>query len=293
MAGTDFIRQFTKFFTNLTPSQEKEFERALLEVQDSKELTSLETSLSLLKRKVDQRLPIPQLTVSPTVRGGIVEWDPLPDQRISFYEIDVSTESNFSNFDTFTTFGVSTVIDGLTNSVFVRVRGVRRDGTTTPYSGSVIIAPTLFDITSHAAECFYVIITGTDPNTVLGGLGSTLDYTPINPNGNSMVWGQVSIYADPVIGLYGLDHITAQVVVRTKDSNDVIIGESTFWSETFGEFFNTLAIGPFTVPHPELDQKLEVRLDVRDKTTLADGSARSGNRTEVFWGHLNILEIGI
>lgn len=293
MAGTDFLRQFTKFFTNLTPSQEKEFERALLEIQDDKELTSLETSLSLLKRKVDQRLPIPQLTVSPTVRGGIVEWDPLPDQRISLYEIDVSTESNFSSFDTFTTFGVSTVIDGLTNSVFVRVRGVRRDGTTTPYSDSIIIAPTLFDITSHTAECFYIIITGTDPNTVMGGLGSTLDYTPINPNGNSMVWGQVSAYADPVIGLYGLDHITAQVIVRIKESDDTILSESTYWSETLGEFFNTLAIGPFTVPHPELDQKLEVRLEVRDKTTLADGSARSGDRTEVFWGHLNILEIGI
>lgn len=293
MAGTDFLRQFTKFFTNLTPSQEKEFERAVLEIQDDKELTSLETSLSLLKRKVDQRLPIPQLSVNPTVRGGIVEWDPLPDQRISFYEIDVSTESNFSSFDTFTTFGVSTVIDGLTNSVFVRVRGVRRDGTTTPYSDSIIIAPTLFDITSHTAECFYVIITGTDPNTVMGGLGSTLDYTPINPNGNSMIWGQVSAYADPVIGLYGLDHITAQVIVRVKESDNTILSESTFWSETLGEFFNTLAIGPFTVPHPELDQKLEVRLEVRDKTTLADGSARSGNRTEVFWGHLNILEIGI
>lgn len=290
---SDFLRTFAKQFTNLTTSQQKELERALLESQDSKELTSLETSLDLLRRKVDQRLPIPQPVATPTIRGAIIEWDALPDQRISFYEIDVSDQSNFSSFDTFPSFGIATVLDGLTSTVFVRVRGVRRDGTTTPYSDTVPVFPNLFDITSHTDECFYVPITGSSPNTVLGGSGSSLDYTPINPNGNSMVWGQICIYADPAVGMFGLDHITGNVLVRVKDVDDTILSETSYWYETFGEFFNTLAIGPFVVAHPELNQKLEVRLEVTDKTTLADGSTRTADSSEVFWAHLAVLELGV
>lgn len=294
MPGTNFLRQFAKKFTNLTHNQQQEFERALVEMQDSKELSSLETSLSLLKRKVDQRLPIPSLTVRPTIRGGVIEWDALPDQRINFYEVDVSTQQNFSSFDTFPTFGITTVLNGLTATTFVRVRGVRRDGTTTPYSEIVGITPALFDITSHTDEAFYVPIEGTSAVTVLGGPGTDLTYTPINENGNSMVWGFISAYADPAVGMFGLDHITASVVVRVIDTDGVTeVAEGTEWKVTFGEYNNSHAIGPFVLAHPELDQSLEVRLDVQDTTTLADGSARADDRTEVWWAHLNILELGI
>ena len=269
-------------------------ERAFAEIQDSKELTSLETSLSLLRRKVDQSLPIPVPRSNPTIRGANIEWDPLPDQRISFYEVDVTNQSNFSTFDTFPTFGVAIVLDGLTQTNFVRVRGVRRDGTTTPYSQTLSVIPNLFDITAHTAEAFYVPVIGLTENIILGGLSSSLDFTPINPSGNSMVWGFISMYSDPAVAMFGLDQINAFVSVRRKDSNDIIQSEKIEWLQTFGEFHDSHAIGPFVITHPEtLGDKLELRLGVSDTTSLADGSARAGDRTEVFWAHLNILELGI
>ena len=293
MPGTDFLRTFAKHFTNLTLSQRQDMERALAEVQNSKEITSLETSLSLLRRKVDQNLPIPQLTTKPTIRGAIIEWPALADQRINFYEINVSNQSNFSSFDTFTTFGITIELDGLTQTNFVRVRGVRRDGTTTPFSETIPIIPNLFDITAHTAEGFYISITGTDVQTVLGGANTSLAYTPINPNGNSMVWGFISMYSDPAVGMFGIDQIEATIVVKVIGEDGSNLGEGIEWRGTFGEFWESQSIGPFVLSHPELGQKLEVRLEVQDETSLADGSARAADRTEVFWAHINILELGI
>lgn len=289
----DFIGTFAKFFTNLTHSQRFEIERAFADAENSKEITNLETSVRLLKRKVDQRLPIPQPVAREIIRGAEIEWDALPDQRVTFYEVDVSTDNLFSTFETFPTYGTLIVVDGLLQTKFVRVRGVRRDGTTTPYSETLTIAPTLFGVTSHTDESFYVDITGTDPNVVLGGSGSDLDYTPINENGNSKLWGSISTYADPAVGLFGLDRIFADLVVKKKDSLGLTISEEIIWRVTMGEFFNTHSIGPFIISHPELGNNVEVRLEVTDNTTLADGSSRSGDRTQVVYCHLSILELGV
>jgi len=237
--SNEFIGTFAKFFTNLTKTQRFELERALSEAQNSKEITSLESSIRLLRRKVDQSLPIPQPVVREIIRGAVIEWEPLTDQRINFYEVDVSSSNIFATFDTFPTFGILTVLDGLTETKFVRVRGVRRDGTTTPYSQTVPVVPTLFGIESHTDEAFYVGITGTEPNTVVGGPGTDLEYTPINPNGNSKVWGFVSTYGDPAIGLFGLQKIVANVVVRVVDDEGFEISETIEWKVSIGEFYNS------------------------------------------------------
>ncbi len=288
MAIGDHVRTFAKLFTNLTPGQQREFERALADMDNSIQISSLETSLELLKRKPDQLLPIPNVTITPTVRGGIVEWVALPDQRINFYEVDVSDSSNFASFNTVTTFGIIAVLDGLTATRFIRVRGVRKDGTTTPYSEVKQLAPNLFDITVHTEEDFYIPVVGTSANTVLGGIGSNLDYTPINPNGNSMVWGFISIYGDPAVAMLGLNDIQVTVEVRVIDiDGSTVLSTSTPWQNTVGEFWSSMAIGPFTIAHPELNQSLEIRVDV------IDGTLDGADNTEVFWVHLNALELGI
>lgn len=293
MPGTDHIRSFAKFFTNLTVGQRQEFERVLADLQNSKEITSLETSLNQLKRNVNQSLPIPQLTARPTVRGASVEWEPIDDVRIYLYEIDLADNSNFASFTTTTTRGSSTVIDGLQSTKFVRVRGVRRDGTTTPYSAPVEINPRLFDITTRQDEDFYVKITGTDANTVVGGSGSNLSYTPINENGQSMVWGFISTYGDPNAAMFGASEIKAQVFTKVFDATGALKSETENWRLTIGEFFNSQAIGPFTVEHPELNESIEIRLDVTDGTKKANGDPRHEDSTEVLWAHLNVIELGL
>ena len=502
----EFLKGFSKFFTNLSISQRQELDRIFSDLQNSKELTSLDESLRLLKRKVDQRLPIPELTVTATVRGAIIEWGALPDQRIIFYEIDISTVSNFASFDTVTTFSTQIIIDGLSQTKFVRVRGVRRDGTTTPYSDQTTVAPTLFDIQSHVAEAFYTPITGSALTTILGGgisgtsavrvstgglaviqtkAGNTvktatfdsntvagnsivvlagtqnvevtdvtddnsntyvklvsnttgsrlisiwlansitggatttvtftaagesigtshiviaelqgdlevdqtntadtgsdtnhhgggvttahadtivimgtrlfnaytvssrsesyvqldattrmetqyqiytntvttdadwtsdatedgtnamvslneiavaadalkvddLAYTPINPNGNSMVWGFISGYADPVSALTGENPVQIRVMVTiTTAAGDATTEE--YQRLSFGEFFNSLSIGPFIVEHPDLGGSVKVRVDVEDTSVTEDGTGRIQDSTYINWVHINILEIG-
>jgi hypothetical protein len=287
MANTH-VRNFAKLFTNLEPGQKAEFELALNDMQDSLDLTSLETTLDLLKRKPDQSLPIPQLTISPTVRGGIIEWEPLDDQRISFFEVDVAALNNFATFTTVPTFGNRAVIDGLTSSRFVRVRGVRRDKTTTPYSETGQLSPKLFDVTVRTAEAFYITVTGTDPNIVLGGSGSTVDFTPFNPDGNSMVWGFANIYGDPAVAMRGLDNITLKLwakVIAVDGFSEV--SDTEYWRVSCSEYWGAYSIGPVTIPNPDLNERLELRLEVTDETT------RIGDNTKVFWAHLNSLELGI
>ncbi len=290
MAG-EFLRGFSKFFTNLTPSQRQEIDRALADLQNSKEMTSLDTSIKLLKRKPDQVLPIPQITTIPTVRGAIIEWDALPDQRINFYEAEVSAFSNFASFTTIPTFGIQVVIDGLTTTKFVRVRGVRRDGTTTPFSNQIAITPSLFEINSHTLEAFYVSITGTSDNVVLGGTGTDLAYTPANPDGNSMVWGFITAYADPVCAMEGDQPVQASVVVTTTQANGDVTDDEVL-RLTFGEFYNCQNIGPFVVAHPDAGGTIAIRVQMIDVSTTESGGLRARDSTYVNWCHMNVLELG-
>ena len=287
----EFIGSFSKFFTNLTPAQRQELDRVFSDLQNSKELTSLDESLRLLRRKVDQRLPIPILTSIATVRGVIIEWKPLGDQRITFYEINISTTSNFASFDTITTFGLNFVIDGLSAATFVRIRGVRRDGTTSPFSEVITVAPKLFDIQSHTLEAFYISITGTDAQTIIGGAETALAYTPINPDGNSMVWGFISGYADPVSALTGDQPVEARIMVKVTTAGGTIT-DVEHQRLSFGEFFNSLNIGPFIVSHPDLGGTIEVRVEVIDNSVTEEGKGRILDSTYINWCHMNILEIG-
>ena len=286
------LKGFSKFFTNLSISQRQELNRIFAGLQNAKELTSLDESLRLLKRKVDQQLPIPQLTTTETIRGAIIEWVPLKDQRINFYEVNISTVSNFASFKTITTFGVQIVIDGLSTTKFVRVRGVRRDGSTSPYSDVITIAPVLFDIQSHTLEAFYVPIVGAEVQTILGGDSTDdLSYTPINPNGNSMVWGFISGYADPVSALTGENPVQARVIVIITTASGTSI-EAEYQRLSLGEFFNSLNIGPFIVEHPDLGGTVQVRVDVEDSSVTEAGTGRILDSTYINWCHINILEIG-
>jgi len=281
------VQNFASMFTNLTQGQQDELQLALKDLQDSIDTTSLTTSLELLRRRPDQSLPVPQVTTTPTVRGAILEWDALPDQRVSFFEIDVSDTNNFASFVTTTTFGLSAVIDGLTTSKFARVRGVRRDETTTPYSSTVTVSPDAFEVTTHTDEDFYIRIVGIEENVVLGGVGSELAFTPVNPAGQSMVWGQCAIYADPAVAMYGIDNINVRVYLRVYDSGGNIESDNLVWKHSVGEFFNTMSIGPFTIDHPELNSSAELRVTVQDTTGTA------ADNTQVQWIHMNVFELGV
>jgi hypothetical protein len=292
MAG-EFLSGFSKFFTNLTLAQRQELDRAFSDIQNSKEMTSLDTSLQNLRRKPDQLLPIPQLTTTSTTRGATVSWVALPDQRINFYEIDISTFSNFASKTLVTTFGLDVVLDGLLATKYVRVRGVRRDGTTTPYSEVVAVTPDSFSITARVAESFYVGLTGVTSHSIVGGAGSTLDYTPINEDSNSMVWGFFTGYGDPATAMMGRSEIIVAAYVTKTDASGSVLSVEETWRTTLGEHWNSLNIGPFVVAHPPIGGSIIVEVWGQDGTTDENGDPRIvGDNTLITWCHMNILETG-
>ncbi len=291
MAG-EFLGSFSKFFTNLTKSQRQELDRAFADLQNMKEMTSLDESLRLLKRKPDQSLPIPQLTSSESIQGAIINWPALTDQRINFYEANISTFSNFSAFTTVTTFGQDIVLEGLQSARYIRVRGVRRDGTTTPFSEVLTVDPQLFEIRAHSAESFYTTLEVNTAHTILGGLGTDLQYTPLNPGGTSMVWGFLTGYADPACAFIGDGKIRASVWVAVYDSQGILVSDTEYERLTFGENYNSLNIGPFPVEHPDSGSSVVVRVVAWDLTVTETGNVRGANSTLIEWCHLNVLEAG-
>lgn len=289
----EFLGSFSKFFTNLTRSQRQELDRAFADLQNMKEMTSLDESLRLLKRKPDQKLPIPQLTSEESIRGAIVSWEALPDQRINFYEIHVSEFSNFSTFTKVTTFGLDIVLEGLQAAKYVRVRGVRRDGTTTPFSESLIVDPQFFELRAHSVESFYTTLETDTVHTLLGGTGTDLQYTPINPDGTSMVWGFLTGYADPACAFFGNGKIQASVWVSVYDRNGKLESDKEYERLTFGEHYNSLSIGPFPVSHPDPGATIAIRVVAWDLTTTETGGTRGADSTLIEWCHLNVLELGV
>jgi hypothetical protein len=292
MSG-EFLSGFSKFFTNLTTAQRQELDRAFADIQNSKEMTSLDTSLRNLRRKPDQLLPIPQLVVTTSIRGATVEWIPLTDQRINFYEVDISTFSNFASKTLVTTFGVDIVIDGLLATKYVRVRGVRRDGTTTPYSETITVTPQAFSINARALQSFYIQLTGTSAHSVLGGADTVMEYTPINEDANSMCWGFFTAYGDPATAMMGRSEIVVSTyVTKTSHTGDVLSLEEA-WRTTLGEGWNSLDIGPFVIAHPPIGGSIKIEVWGQDGTTDENGDPRIvGDNTLITWCHLNVFETG-
>jgi len=289
----EFLRGFSKFFTNLSVSQKQELDRAFADIQNSKELTSLDTGLRNLRRTPDQSLPVPELSVQSTARGAQITWNALPDQYINFYEADVSQYSNFSSYTTITTFGTDLILDGLSVTKFVRVRGVRRDGTTSPYSEVLAVVPDAFTIRAHVEEAFYMRVTGFDYNTILGGPGTNLAFTPANSSATSMVWGFLTAYADPACAMFGQSNIQVSVYLTEYTAGYAsLVDSNEMWRVSLGEFFNSMSIGPFPINHPEAGNILVLDVRAIDTTTEEDLVTRTRDATIINWVHLNVMEAG-
>lgn len=289
------VRTFAKFFTNLTPDQQREFERALVSVQDSIDTTSLGVTIDLLERKPNQSLPIPVLTITRSIRGALISWAQLPDQRINFFEVQVSSTSNFAVASTVTTYGNQATISGITTTKYIRVRGVRKDGTTTPYSEIGSVTPRIFDVRIKFQETFYVSIpkSATPPvNCPFYPVGR-IKFTPVDPDAQTMAIGFVTLFADPNVNVYGLDDIRIRLIARTINGFYIngkpnVEDTATYWQSSCGEFFGSYSVGPIPIEHPTLGKTLEVELGVQD------GTQHTVNHpTKVHWAWLSTYEVGL
>lgn len=275
------IRQFARLFSGLTPGQQREMERALTEMDNQSEITNLHTSLEFLRRKPNQSLSVPVVTATPVVRGALLEWDALPDQRISIYEINSSSSSNFSSFTTSSTYGQSAIIEGLSTTTFVRVRGLRSDGTQGPFSETVTIDPYVFSIKGRVQETFYFSLDNNTTFTVMGGEGSEFDYVPINEAGFTMAWANVSVYGNPDIEVIGTPTFTISLKSVTPSAITVHAGVNP------SGYFGTYQLGPVCIPHPAVNETLQVSIEARDNSM-----SNKFYPSVILYGHLNALELG-
>lgn len=282
--GKEHVRNFAKLFTNLTDGQRREMERALAELDNQQEITNLVTSLEFIRRKPVQAVPIPEITSTPIVKGAILEWQSLADQRISIYEIHVSNDPNFANFTTTSTFGNSAVLEGLTLTTFVRVRGVRSDGSQGPFSETEVITPFVFSIKARTQETFYFPLLDNTEYTILGGGNTEFEYQPINEEGFSMTWGNLSVYGNPEIEVLGEPGFIIRMISRVVET-----GATTEHARvTPTGYWGTYQLGPVCIPHPETQQTLQVSVIAQDVSM----KARSFYPSIVLYGHLNSFELG-
>lgn len=277
------IRNFARHFTNLTNSQRRELERALHDLENSEEITNLVSTLDFLRRKPNQNLAVPQITATAIVRGAVLEWAPLKDQRISAYEIEFSTSANFSSSTKTLTFGSNAIIEGLTDTTFVRIRGIRSDGTQGPFSDTVTIAPEIFSINARTEETFYYRLEDNATYTILGGSGSDFEYTPINAEGISMVWGTLHVYGNPEIEVHGIENFTIKLISRVVETST----DTEQWRITCHGYDGIYHIGPVPIQHPEEQQTLQIRIDATDNSMTGEFYP-----SEVLYAHLNGLELG-
>jgi len=279
---TSNIRTFAKLFRDLSDSQRKEMERALSDLENSEEITNLSSTLEFLRRKQNFSMPVPQLVTNNTSKGAVISWEAIKDQRAGAYEVEVSTQANFSTSTKVMTFGTNVILEGLSATTYVRVRAVRTGGTTGPFSDTAVVTPFLFTIVSRTEEAFYFKLTNSTSFTVLGGSGSTFDYEPIRPGpeGFSMVFGFVNMYADPEVAIRGTPDVTIKIIETTN------LGESIRWLSTASDHFGAYSIGPFCIQHPETGN-VEYRLEVQDSNPPNPFYV-----SEILWCHLNSVELG-
>jgi len=281
----EHVRNFAKFFTNLTPGQQRELERALAELDNQQEITNLVSTLDFVRKKPRQNMAVPEILATPIVRGALLEWEPLPDQRVSTYEINVSEDPNFSSFSTSFTFGNSVAIEGINLTTFVRIRGVRTDGSQGPFSDTVTINPIVFAIKARTQEVFYFYMNTNQEQQVLGGPGTVFEYQPINEAGFTMVWGNVSVYGNPDIDIVGRPEFT--ISTRSEDSITEVVKEE--WLTTPSGYWGTYQIGPFAVPHPLSQGVLQIGVFAKDLSIKTPSFYPS----VILYGHLNAFELGV
>lgn len=279
----EHVRNFAKLFTNLTEGQQRELERALSELDNQQEITNLNASLEFLRRKPNQNLAVPDITATPIVRGVILEWPALKDQRIAAYEIQVSTSPVFASFVTTSTFGQSAIIEGLSTTTFIRIRGIRSNGTQGPFSDTVTVNPFVFSIKARTQETFYFSLTDNIPFTVLGGPGTEFEYQPINEEGFTMAWANLSVYANPEIEVIGTDTFTLKLISRVVETNV----ETEHFRATPSGYWGTYQLGPVAIEHPDSQQTLEVKVVAQD-----DSPTGHFYPSIILYGHLNALELG-
>lgn len=223
-----------RLFRNLAPTQRKQALQAITDLDNLESFHSLNQSSDILARRPDEfvlgteiektTLDRPEaqsiltqeiwgnnVKVTKQVYGLLISWERMPDPRIQFYEIQVADDPAFSNFNTYSTQEFTFTVAGIQRTKYIRIRGVRRDGSCTVWSNTVSEEPKVIDIRVHAqgydgeansggtvAGFWYGVLSETISGSGFGYSGfmdsSEIIYTAVNQSATSTVFGGGTVY---------------------------------------------------------------------------------------------------
>ena len=190
------LRGIASLFNHLSAGLRSKLSSAFAEAEDLMDYHNRSAVEQQERRVLSGLVAAPILTTSTNNRGLSIEWERLADRRITFYEIQVSYSSNFSNPDTYKVVDTALSIEGIGTTAYVRVRGVRFDGDCGSWSDTATIdafatnsGPVVYSRGFDDVPSFYVIA----PYDVYPDPIQHLYVTPQKQNGGIVVFGSIGL----------------------------------------------------------------------------------------------------
>ena len=189
------LRGVASIFNHLDPGVKAKITSAFAEAEDLIDYHNSSIIERQTRRKLSGLIDAPILTITTNSKGFDASWPRLEDRRISFYEVQMSTSSNFADPTVFNVVETSLAVEGVGATVYIRVRGVRFDGDCGSWSevesasasaagGPVVYSRGLADIPS-----FYI----TTPYNLFPQPIQHLTITPQRQNGGFLIYGSFGL----------------------------------------------------------------------------------------------------
>jgi len=194
------VRGLTGLFRELDPQTKTLFDSAFADAENLIDFHSRSVPERQRRRRISGLVKTIVLRAESNLLGGFLSWDRLDDQRISFYEAQVSNDNIFSDPETITTLDTFIALENLRSIKYARVRGVRGNkGEAGLWSNTVTITPRVSAPTVYSLD-FYQRYSGAEPFLLKklrysGGL-SHLDWE--HPQFYTVLDGE--FYADRLVG---------------------------------------------------------------------------------------------
>ncbi len=148
------LRGFIDLFKELDASTKNTLRSAFVDAEDLQNYFNRSVPERQTKRKISGRIDTITLSSESTLLGGFLKWNRLNDRRIAFYEVQISDNTVFSSYETYTILETFLTLENLTTTKFARVRGVTAAGLTGLFSNTATIRPRISAPSVHSLS-FY------------------------------------------------------------------------------------------------------------------------------------------
>lgn len=239
-------------FNHLKPGVRSLIENAFVEAENLLDFHNVSAYNLQTTRRISGLVASLVLSSAVSANGVEVSWDRSDDRRISFYEVQSSSDNIFSSPTTFTTADSRLTIDGVSQTLFLRARAVRYDGETGTWSNTVTTTPTAGGdqpVVHTATITDALTTTYSDADEFTHILRQTI--TTVKDTGGVTVWGSLGakLSSIPAFALYS-DVLRVRVNgedIATMGNNTTIrhyerasTALSGGWSASFGPFFQVV-----------------------------------------------------